>query len=64
MIARIKVLHDKATDFCSFPIAEKVRGGWQSGAQFYPDAKVVAVIGEYRPTIRTRLGLFRPGGGA
>lgn len=37
MIARLEVTRGSLTEF---PIAEKVRGGWQNGVAFYPDAQV------------------------
>lgn len=39
--ARIRVDHDESLS--SFPIAERVRGGWQSGVHFYPDVQVTVL---------------------
>jgi len=38
--ARVKVVDGPLT---SFPIVERVYGGWQSGVMFYPDALVESV---------------------
>ena len=40
MIARITVVDGTLTEY---PLAEKVPGGWQNGATFYPDEKVTEV---------------------
>lgn len=37
MIARLEVTRGPLTEY---PLAEKVRGGWQNGVTFYPDAEV------------------------
>lgn len=44
MIARIEVTRGDLTEY---PIAESVRGGWQSGVRFFPDEDVTAVLGTY-----------------
>jgi hypothetical protein len=44
VIARITVVRGALTEY---PLAEKVRGGWQNGVTFYPDADVTAVAGQY-----------------
>ena len=41
MIARLTVVDGTLTEY---PIAEKVRGGWQNGVTFYPDEKVTKVV--------------------
>jgi hypothetical protein len=43
-IARIEVTRGTLTEY---PIAEKVRGGWQNGVSFYPDDTVTRVLGRY-----------------
>lgn len=43
-VARI---HVQRGNLAEFPVADKVRGGWQNGIHFYPDAEVVKVIGNY-----------------
>ncbi len=43
-IARIEVTRGSLTEY---PIAEKVRGGWQNGVTFYPDDEVTKIKGEY-----------------
>ena len=40
MIARLEVTRGTLTEY---PLAEKVRGGWQNGVTFYPDADVTKV---------------------
>jgi hypothetical protein len=40
MIARLEVTRGYLTEY---PLAEKVRGGWQNGVTFYPDAEVTKV---------------------
>lgn len=40
MIARLEVTRGPLTEY---PLAEKVRGGWQNGVTFYPDADVTKV---------------------
>lgn len=44
MIARITVVDGTLTEY---PLAEKVRGGWQNGVTFYPDERVTKVSGPY-----------------
>jgi len=39
-IARLTVERGQLTEF---PLAEKVKGGWQNGVMFYPDTDVTAV---------------------
>jgi hypothetical protein len=41
MIARLTVVDGTLTEY---PLAEKVRGGWQNGVTFYPDEKVTASV--------------------
>lgn len=41
MIARITVVNGTLTEY---PLAEKVKGGWQNGVTFYPDEKVTKVV--------------------
>ena len=43
-VARIRVERDATTEF---PVAEKVRGGWQTGVHHYPDDSVAEVLGIY-----------------
>lgn len=43
-IARIRVEEGSLT---SWPVAEKVTRGWQSGVMFYPDEKVTEVLTTY-----------------
>lgn len=43
-IARIEVTRGPLTEY---PLAEKVRGGWQNGVMFYPDTDVTKVMGSY-----------------
>lgn len=40
MIARLTVVDGSLTEY---PLAERVRGGWQNGVTFYPDEKVEKV---------------------
>lgn len=40
MIARLEVTRGTLTEY---PLAEKVRDGWQNGVTFYPDAEVTKV---------------------
>ena len=40
MIARLEVTRGPLTEY---PLAEKVRGGWQNGVTFYADAEVTKV---------------------
>lgn len=44
MIARLTVVDGALTEY---PLAEKVKGGWQNGVTFYPDEKVTAIAGTY-----------------
>lgn len=39
-IARIRV---QRGDLTEWPLAERVKGGWQNGVTFYPDADVTGV---------------------
>jgi hypothetical protein len=41
MIARLTVVDGTLTEY---PLAEKVRGGWQNGVTFYPDERVTKVL--------------------
>lgn len=34
-------------DLTEFPLAQRVRGGWQNGVTFYPDETVSEVRGSY-----------------
>lgn len=49
-IARIEVTRGTLTEY---PIAEKVRGGWQNGVTVYPDADVTGVRGRYAVMVPT-----------
>lgn len=49
-IARIEVTRGTLTEY---PIAEKVRGGWQNGVTTYPDADVTGVRGRYAVMVPT-----------
>lgn len=40
MIARLEVTRGALTEY---PLAEKVRGGWQNGVTFYPNAEVTRI---------------------
>lgn len=41
MIARLTVVRGTTTEY---PLAERVRGGWQNGVTFYPDDEVTEVV--------------------
>jgi hypothetical protein len=47
MLARIRVENGSTT---SWPIAERVARGWQSGVMFYPDETVAEVVRLYVQT--------------
>lgn len=49
-IARIEVTRGTLTEY---PIAEKVRGGWQNGVTTYPDADVTGVRGRFAVMVPT-----------
>jgi hypothetical protein len=41
MIARLTVERGVTTEY---PLAERVRNGWQNGLTFYPDSDVVKIV--------------------
>lgn len=45
MIARLTVQRGTLTEY---PLAEKVRGGWQNGVSFYADETVIKVQAGYQ----------------
>lgn len=44
--ARLRVVRGSTTEF---PLAQRVRGGWQTGVHHYPDEQVACVLEIYRP---------------
>lgn len=44
--ARLRVVRGSTTEF---PLAQRVRGGWQTGVHHYPDEQVTGVLEIYRP---------------
>ena len=44
--AHLRVVRGSTTEF---PLAQRVRGGWQTGVHHYPDEQVACVLEIYRP---------------
>lgn len=43
MTGQFAIIHVRDGDSEAWPVVERVRGGWQSGAHHYPDVSVIAV---------------------